>query len=114
MTVGIDGGYVRAAHKQGNFEVIAGRSVVAFRRAEGDLVPPPSKCFGFVKTYDQKPRQRGGLAIHWVADGGSVGPSGGTEGFPARMQRTGATSLITPPISDDKVNTVLYSVFHEP
>src|ERR1035437_6637679 len=58
MTVGIDGGYVRAAHKLGNFEVIAGRSVVAFRRAEGDSVPPP-KCFGFVQTYDQKPRQRG-------------------------------------------------------
>jgi hypothetical protein len=57
MTVGIDGGYVRAAHKQGNFEVIAGRSVVAFRREEGDWVPPP-KCFGFVQTYDQKPRQR--------------------------------------------------------
>jgi hypothetical protein len=32
MTVGIDGGYVRAAHKQGCFEVIAGSSVVAFRR----------------------------------------------------------------------------------
>jgi hypothetical protein len=31
--------------------------VVAFRRAEKDLVPPP-KCFGFVQTYDQKPRQR--------------------------------------------------------
>jgi hypothetical protein len=31
MTVGIDGGYVRAAHKQGCFEVIAGRSIVAFR-----------------------------------------------------------------------------------
>jgi hypothetical protein len=57
MTVGIDGGYVRAAHKQGNFEVIAGRSVVEFGRAEGDSVPPP-KCFGFVQTYDQKPRQR--------------------------------------------------------
>lgn len=57
MTVGIDGGYVRAAHKQGNFEVIAGRSVVAFRREEGDSVPPP-KCLGFVQTYDQKPRQR--------------------------------------------------------
>ena len=57
MTVGIDGGYVRAAHKQGNFEVIAGKSVVAFQREEGDLVPPP-KCFGFVQTYDQKPRQR--------------------------------------------------------
>ena len=27
MTVGIDGGYVRAAHQQGNFEVIAGRRV---------------------------------------------------------------------------------------
>ncbi len=56
-TVGIDGGYVRAAHKQGNFEVIAGRSVVRFRRSEEDSVPP-AKCFGFVQTYDQKPRQR--------------------------------------------------------
>jgi hypothetical protein len=57
MTVGIDGGYVRAANKQGCFEVIAGRSVVAFRRAEADPVPAP-KCFGFVQTYDQKPRRR--------------------------------------------------------
>ena len=57
MTVGIDGGYVRAAHQQGCFEVIAGRSVVAFRRSEADSVPPP-KCFGFVQTYDQKPRRR--------------------------------------------------------
>ena len=57
MTVGIDGGYVRAAHQQGNFEVIAGRSVVGFRREEGDSVPLP-KCFGFVQIYDQKPRQR--------------------------------------------------------
>ena len=57
MTVGIDGGYVRAAHKEGCFEVIAGRSVVAFRRREEDAVPPP-KCFGFVQTYDPKPRRR--------------------------------------------------------
>jgi hypothetical protein len=57
MTVGIDGGYVRAAHKEGCFEVIAGRSVVAFRRAEGEQVPPV-KCFGFVQTYDKKPRCR--------------------------------------------------------
>jgi hypothetical protein len=57
MTVGIDGGYVRAAHKEGCFEVIAGRSVVAFRRAEGEEVPP-AKCFGFVQTFDQKPRRR--------------------------------------------------------
>jgi hypothetical protein len=32
ITVGIDGDCVRAAHKQGWFEVIAGKSVVAFRR----------------------------------------------------------------------------------
>jgi hypothetical protein len=57
MTVGLDGGYVRAAHKEGFFEVIAGRSVVAFRRREEDAVPLP-KCFGFVQTYDEKPRRR--------------------------------------------------------
>jgi hypothetical protein len=57
MTVGIDGGYVRAAHKEGCFEVIAGRSVVAFCRAEGEEVPP-AKCFGFVQTFDKKPRRR--------------------------------------------------------
>ena len=32
MTVGIDGGMVRARHKAGCFEVIAGTSIVAFRR----------------------------------------------------------------------------------
>ena len=57
ITVGIDGGYVRAAHKEGFFEVIAGRSVVAFRRGAGDAVPE-SKCFGYVQTYDDKPRRR--------------------------------------------------------
>ena len=40
MTVGLDGGYVRAAHKEGFFEVIAGRSVVAFRLREEDAIPP--------------------------------------------------------------------------
>ena len=57
ITVGLDGGYVRAAHKQGWFEVIAGKSVVAFRREDQDEVPS-AKCFGFVQTYDEKPRQR--------------------------------------------------------
>ncbi len=57
ITVGLDGGYVRASHKQGWFEVIAGKSVVAFRRNEEDEVPS-AKCFGFVQTYDEKPRQR--------------------------------------------------------
>ena len=57
ITVGIDGGYVRAAHKEGFFEVIAGRSVVAFRRDAADNVPE-AKCFGYVQTYDRKPRRR--------------------------------------------------------
>jgi hypothetical protein len=57
ITVGIDGGYVRATPEEGWFEVIAGRSVVAFRRAEGEEVPP-AKCFGFVQPYDEKPRRR--------------------------------------------------------
>jgi hypothetical protein len=57
ITVGIDGGYVRAAHKEGFFEVIAGRNVVAFRRAADDEAPE-SKCFGYVQTYDKKPRRR--------------------------------------------------------
>jgi len=57
ITVGIDGGYVRAAHKQGCFEVIAGKSVVAFRREDEGAVPS-AKCFGFVQTYDEKPRRR--------------------------------------------------------
>ena len=57
ITVGIDGGYVRAAHKQGWFEVIAGRSVVAFRR-DDESEMPSAKCFGYVQTYDEKPRQR--------------------------------------------------------
>ena len=36
MTVGIDGGFVRAAPKEEWFEVIAGKGVVAFRRDEPD------------------------------------------------------------------------------
>ena len=38
-------------------EVIAGKSVVAFRREETDETPS-AKCFGFVQTYDEKPRRR--------------------------------------------------------
>jgi hypothetical protein len=57
MTVGIDGGFVRAAHKEGWFEVIAGKSVVAFRRQETDE-RPSAKRFGFAQAYDEKPRRR--------------------------------------------------------
>ena len=37
--------------------MIAGRSVVAFRRKDATEVPA-AKCFGFVQTYDKKPRRR--------------------------------------------------------
>ena len=54
ITVGIDGGYVRAAHKEGLLEVIAGRSVVSFRRSDEDEVPA-AKCFGYVQTTTKNP-----------------------------------------------------------
>jgi hypothetical protein len=57
MTVGIDGGFVRARRKAGFFEVIAGKSIVAFRRNE-EHDRPSAKRFGFVQTYDTKPRRR--------------------------------------------------------
>ncbi len=55
--IGIDGGFVRAAHKAGFFEVIAGKSVVEFRRDDQEQTPS-SKCFSFVQTFDEKPRRR--------------------------------------------------------
>lgn len=57
MTIGLDGGMVRARHKTGCFEVIAGKSIVAFRRSEVQDVPS-HKRFGFVQSYDTKPRRR--------------------------------------------------------
>jgi hypothetical protein len=53
LTVGLDGGYVHAAgqrsRREGWFEVIAGKSVPT----QG-----PARCFGFVQTYDPKPKRR--------------------------------------------------------
>jgi hypothetical protein len=57
MTIGLDGGFVRARRKAGFFEVIAGKSIVAFRRNEAEDIPS-AKRFGFVQTYDTKPRRR--------------------------------------------------------
>ena len=58
LTVGIDGGYVKAqGMEQGSFEVIAGKSILAFRRDEEESIPS-SKTFAFVQTYDDKPRRR--------------------------------------------------------
>jgi len=50
ITVGIDGGYLRHwTEKKTNFEVIVGKSVPT----EG-----AAKCFGFVQSYDEKPKRR--------------------------------------------------------
>ena len=58
LTVGIDGGYVRDwDEKKGHFEVIVGKSILAFHR-EDEEDRPSSKCFGFVQTLDTKPKRR--------------------------------------------------------
>jgi hypothetical protein len=58
ITVGIDGGYVRDWEaKKHNFEVIVGKSTLAFKRDEDDDIPS-SKRFGFVQTLDAKPKRR--------------------------------------------------------
>ncbi len=53
LTVGVDGGYVHSSQQRsrrdGWFEVIAGKSMPT----DG-----PAKCFGFVQTYDTKPKRR--------------------------------------------------------
>jgi hypothetical protein len=50
LTVGIDGCYVRQwEDKKAHFEMIVGKSM-----AEDG----PSRCFGFVQTYDEKPKRR--------------------------------------------------------
>jgi hypothetical protein len=56
--VGIDGGYVRDWEaKKHNFEVIVGKSTLAFKRDEEDDIPS-SKRFGFVQTVDTKSKRR--------------------------------------------------------
>ena len=64
LAVGLDGAIVRArrgscgAQTANLFEVIAGKSILAFRRDEPEGVPPTSKCFALVQRYDTKPRRR--------------------------------------------------------
>jgi hypothetical protein len=58
ITVGIDGGYVRDWEaKKHNFEVIVGKSTLAFKRDKEEPMPS-SKRFGFVQTLDAKPKRR--------------------------------------------------------
>ncbi|MGH3427569.1 MAG: ISKra4 family transposase, partial [Mycobacteriales bacterium] len=53
LVVGLDGGYVHSSaqtsRRDGWFEVIAGKSMPT----DG-----PAKCFGYVQTYDKKPKRR--------------------------------------------------------
>ena len=58
LTVGLNGGYVRAQGKPGWFEVIAGKSLLAFTRGGESEAPVSSKCFAFVQSFDQKPKRR--------------------------------------------------------
>src|SRR5580704_9044232 len=58
LTVGIDGGYVRGQHKQGQFEVIAGKSLLAFKRDQEGKQQLSARCFAWVQTYDEKPKRR--------------------------------------------------------
>jgi len=58
LTVGIDGGYIRGCNKEGHFEVVAGKSLLAFRRDSGEEEELSGKCFAFVQTYDEKPKRR--------------------------------------------------------
>jgi hypothetical protein len=57
LTLGIDGGFVRAPRKDGWFEVIVGKSMLAFTRDE-EQETPSNKCFGLVRTFDTKPKRR--------------------------------------------------------
>jgi hypothetical protein len=54
---GIDGGYVRAQDTRGWFEVIAGKSLLAFTRGEASEAPVSRTGFAFVQTF-QKPKRR--------------------------------------------------------
>ncbi len=64
LSVGLDGGIVRArrgacGEKTLNlFEVLVGKSILAFRRDDPVDVPPSSKCFALVRRVDTKPKRR--------------------------------------------------------
>jgi hypothetical protein len=73
LTVGLDGGYVRGRSRGsgaqapsdarpsqplGWFEVIAGKSMLSFRRDDPEPAAPSMKCFGLVQGYDRKPKRR--------------------------------------------------------
>lgn len=89
LAVGLDGGIVRArrgttgAKTPNLFEVIAGKSVLSFRRDDPEDVPPSSKCFALVQSVDPKPKRRlydllrsqgmqGNQQVTFFSDGGDT------------------------------------------
>src|SRR5260370_2322163 len=58
LMVWIDGAYVRGQHKQGQFEVIAGKSLLSFKRDQEGKQQLSARCFAWVRTYDEKPKRR--------------------------------------------------------
>ncbi|MEJ2387207.1 MAG: ISKra4 family transposase [Chromatiaceae bacterium] len=59
LLVGIDAGFVRARGQQGHFEVITGKSILAFKRDDPEDAPTAdARCFAFVQTFDDKPKRR--------------------------------------------------------
>jgi hypothetical protein len=64
LSVGLDGGMVRARRSPTKeqtsnlFEVIAGKSILAFHRDDPEEAPPSSKCFALVQSVDTKPKRR--------------------------------------------------------
>lgn len=69
----------RGRRKTGCFEVVAGKSIVAFKRSEAED-RPSAKRFGFVQTYAHKPQRRLGelmksqdmQEVLFVSDGGET------------------------------------------
>jgi hypothetical protein len=87
ITVGIDGGYVRSWEaKQQHFEVIVGKSILAFDRKDGEDIPS-SKCFGFVQT-----QSRGGSFTRILT---AIAPS-----FPIMASGIGTGSPSAPALSN--------------
>lgn len=64
LTVGLDGGIVRARRSKSGaktpnlFEVIAGKSILSFRRNDPEDARPSSKCFALVQSVDKKAKRR--------------------------------------------------------
>ena len=58
LTVGIDGGFIRAPRKEGHFEVIAGKSMLSFRRDEDEAKKTSVSASPLCRPIDEKPKRR--------------------------------------------------------